>query len=95
MMIWKIWQETNDDYDTFGEAIVTAPDAESAKRIHPASSSYSRYTWNEDNNCWVDRDGEEVVNYDWVKVDEVQVELLGIATGERPSMVLCANFRAG
>jgi hypothetical protein len=95
MMIWKIWQETNDDYDTFGEAIVIAPDAEAAKRIHPASSSYSRYVWSDSMNCWLDVDGEEVTNYDWVKVDDVNVELLGIATGAPSVQVLCACFRAG
>lgn len=95
MMIWKIWQETNGDYDTFIEAIVVAPNAESAKRIHPSSSLHSYYTWSDDKNCWVDPDGEEVMNYDWVTVDQVQVKLLGIATGEPPEQVLCASFRAG
>jgi hypothetical protein len=95
MMIWKIWQETNDDYDTFCEAIVVAPDAESARRIHPASSSYSSYIWSEDRHCWTHSDGSEVINYDWVLIDDVNVELLGIATGEPKRQVLCASFRAG
>ena len=37
LYLWKIYQNENNDYDTYSAAIVVAPDEESARNIHPSS----------------------------------------------------------
>ena len=37
LFIWLISQDTNNDYDTYGQAVVVAPDADSAKFVYPWS----------------------------------------------------------
>ena len=38
LFLWKISQDVNNDYDTYSNAIVVAPDEESARNIHPSMS---------------------------------------------------------
>lgn len=45
MMIWKISQRVNNDYDTYSDAVVVATDAETARRIHPGGEYGDLYTW--------------------------------------------------
>ena len=44
MKLYKIWQEVNNDYDTYDSAIVCAENEEEAKAIHPSNSG-GRYGW--------------------------------------------------
>ena len=92
MMLWLIWQDDIDEYDTYIDAVVVAPDAELARRIHPSSM----FVWSEELSTWVYRDGGEAVDYhSWVNIDNVHVELIGVAMGNMSSRVVCASFCAG
>ena len=60
LYLWKIYQNENNDYDTYSDAIVVASDEESARNTHPIGSwtvepekeinlrsRASSYTWSE------------------------------------------------
>ena len=47
MMIWKIWQDVNNGYDTYSEAIVIAPDDTAARLIHPGGRGYDEWNTSE------------------------------------------------
>ena len=42
MKLWKIWQEVNNNYDTYDSAVVVADTEEVARKIHP----YHGLDWN-------------------------------------------------
>jgi len=98
MMIWKISQSVNNNYDTYDSAAVIAASPEAARLMHPSSPSI----------VWREVDGEFAwaaqkvdgawINYrdeSWARPDEVQVELIGVATGGAEPGVVCASFNAG
>jgi hypothetical protein len=83
MNIYRISQNANNDWDTYDAAIVTAPDIETARRMHPRTGK----PW---------RVGQH--HYDWAHHhDEVTALLLGTYTGPNDDKpyVLLASFRAG
>ncbi len=92
-MIWRISQGRNNGYDTYDSAIVVAPDAEAARRIHPDG----RTVWSEERSLWVESNLHEVEPYDWVPDPEaVDVELVGVALEPFVGMkVICSSFNAG
>lgn len=83
-MIWKISQNVNRGYDTYGEAVVIATDADSARRIHPNNNTI----W-DDTLGWDGRDDE------WTSIANITVELIGVATGDAKPGVVTSSFRAG
>lgn len=35
MKLWRIYQDVNNDYDTYDSAVVAAPDMDAARAMHP------------------------------------------------------------
>lgn len=61
MKIFKIWQEVNNDYDTYDSAVVIAVDENDARTIHPAEVGREikkDYTWCELKDVQVEYIGE-------------------------------------
>lgn len=82
MKLFKIWQDVNNDYDTYSDAVVIAADEEDAKKINP-------------NNIdgFVPVKPSE---YDsWCGIGDVQVEYLGEAKEGSKRSIVCASFHAG
>ncbi len=99
--LWLISQDTNHDYDTYGDAVVVAPDPDTAKTIHPRRmprSHMSMYQWDAEEEVW--RDPELGICDGWleegVTPDYVTVLCVGEADPAfRPGSVNCASYRAG
>jgi hypothetical protein len=83
MKLWKISQTTNDDFETYDEAIVAAETEEDARRMHPGRGLY-----------WSEREQIEGRS-DWVPVKDVKVEYIGEAKPETIRQVIVASFKAG
>ena len=79
MLIWKISQDVNNDYDTYSAAVVIAATEDAARRMHP------RGTLVEDADLL----------YEWASPDDVKVELIGVATGDAKPGVVTASYHAG
>ena len=80
MKLYKIYQETNNNYDTYDSAIVVAESEEDAKTIHPNGSE-----------CH-----ESSKLYDsWVAKSDVFVEEIGIPNEKQERGVILASFNAG
>ena len=107
LYLWKIYQNENNDYDTYSDAIVVAPDEESARNIHPSKqftgppeetdlrSRASSYTWSEVGG-WLYEDGEPAYDSSWASPAHVKVILVGDALpGMIEGHVVCASFHAG
>lgn len=85
MNIYKIYQDTNNDYDTFDSAIVYARDEERAKRLHPGGGINENET-------------EDGTYSSWTAVKNVKVQLIGTAPengDEYNEGVILASFNAG
>lgn len=86
MNIYLIYQNEARGYDTYSDAVVAAPDEETAKKIHP-----NGYIWGAD---W--KPTGYLFNGSWARhPDSVKVELLGVAVEGTKQGVLCASFHAG
>ena len=108
LYLWKIYQNENNGYDTYSEAIVVAPDEESARNIHPfrswtvepekeinLRSRASSYTWSETGG-WLYEDGKPVYDSSWTSPAHVKAILVGEALpGMIDDHVVCASFHAG
>jgi hypothetical protein len=109
MNLYKISQNSNNDYDTYDSAIVAAESEDAARRIHPGDIRWSarhfleyRQTWNDEHEKWFEagfnQSPKEVdsFSYDWVDhIDKVQVELIGVASENVEAGVILASFNAG
>ena len=85
MNLYLIFQEKNDNYDTFDSAIVAARTKKEARMIHPNENKY-------DNN-W---DGKKDGHYgSWVNFEDVDVELIGVAKKGTAKGVVLASYNAG
>lgn len=82
MKIYKIYQNVNNDWDTYDSAIVVAETEEEAKSIHPRG----------DNE--ITTNGKDPYS-PWCKLDDVKVEYLGIAKDELKKGVIIGSFNAG
>jgi hypothetical protein len=87
MNLYKISQNVNTDWDTYDSAIVAAPDADKARVMHPNGIKSDR----------LDRkEPSRFTTGDWVKeIDDVTVELIGIAADGIQRSVICSSFNAG
>jgi hypothetical protein len=82
-----------DGYDTYSDAVVSAPDEDTARLMHPGGAK----TWSSSARCWVypDSDRAPFNSGDWDSDPSgVSVELLGTSVSDR-SRVICASFHAG
>jgi len=92
MNLYKISQTENCDYDTYDSAIVCAPTAQDAQRIHPQEDL--TLVW--DGATWRLPDGRDSNGTTtWVVPEQVQVELVGKAADNIPPGVVLTSFRAG
>jgi hypothetical protein len=85
MKIYLICQNENRGYDTYSDAVVAAPDEDTARTMHPNGyiwevdwkpAGYSRGTWAS-------------------RPDSVKVELIGEAVEGTKQGVICSSFHAG
>jgi len=92
MLIFRIYQGVNQNYDTYSSAIVVASCEAEARSIHPQGD----LTWDPGLGkwCYTDDPDQESWSNSWVSPDAVEVELVGVAhsPGKR---ILCASFHAG
>ncbi len=86
MNIYKIWQNENNDYETFDSAIVYAETEEEARNIHPDVDGYQYY-----DNPWT----KPILNHWASSPDKVMVEKIGETTLDVKSGVILASFNAG
>lgn len=93
-------------YDTFGGAIVAAPDEDTARRTHPRDGSvydapdkaYQYFNaWNQRWDARFDGVAYESVSWrdEWGRPPEVKVELIGVAKEGTKQGVVLASFNAG
>ena len=81
MKLYLIWQEVNNDYDTYDSAVVAALDEEDARSINPQSINF---------------DDWEFIDYNtWTERENVKVEYIGEAADNIERSVICASFNAG
>jgi hypothetical protein len=99
LFLWKLSQDVNNDYDTYGSAVVVSQDPQAARRIHPSTDSRTgemmfRYVQDEGWH-WV-HDGTPYNNSCWVGPKDVQATCVGEAAdwlGE--GAVVVSSFNAG
>jgi len=80
--LYLIWQDSNDDYDTFDSAVVVAESEGKAGMIHPLGGK---------------NDKDDIESMDtWAPPDKVYVKPLGLAAeGLKAGEVICSSFNAG
>lgn len=84
MNIYVISQETNNNYDTYSEAVVCAPSIEVAKTIHP------------NGNMLLTEEDWKYYGYLWCsKIEEVKCKFIGCACFGIEQGVVVASFHAG
>jgi|688.fasta_scaffold1373915_1 hypothetical protein len=84
MNLYKISQIVNNDWDTYDSAIVAAENEEEAKKINPCQ--YAVEEW------WV---GAREYSSWCFKLEDVKVELIGVAKEGIEKGVVIASFNAG
>ena len=97
MLIFKIEQNHNNEYDTYDSAVVVACDEEHARSIHPMGQNIA---WDPELEMWVDADGDDAEwsRSSWVSDPKaVDVKAVGFVTGgsAKPGDVLVASYNAG
>ena len=99
MLIFRIEQSINNEYDTYDMAMVVACDEEHARCIHPMGNNT---VWDPDAEVWIDADGDRktlTASMSWVSDphEHVTVERFGMVTGgsAKPGDVLVSSFNAG
>ena len=95
MNIYRIWQEVNNDYDTYDSAVVVAKNEEDARNMAPDGD-----LWIEGNGWCHMKNGELLPNNtkwgDWCDPKDVQVELMGTTVLEDyPRGVILSSYNAG
>jgi len=82
MKLWLLTNEKVQGYDTYDSAVVAAPDAETARMIHPL---YNTDEW----------DGKAGKYPCWCDAEDVIVQHIGSASLDIQTGVVCAPFNAG
>lgn len=86
MKLFKLSQDTNNDYDTYDSAVVVAADADSAREIHPAKYK---------NEYWWDPE-DPYISHDWAPQADIKAEYIGEAADNlEAGTIVCASFNAG
>lgn len=100
MNLYRLSQSVVSGWDTYSDCVVAAANEDEARRIHPRTYSggceyrvtdqgrfeyrYSdAFKWEEDIDSWC------------TSVEDVHVELLGVAVEGTTAGVICASFHAG
>lgn len=87
MNIYHISQTENRGYDTYSDAVVIAPDVETARRVNPSEYGDVFMTdvdWLDPWTSWAS------------SIDNVKATLIGVAAeNEKLPRVVCASFHAG
>lgn len=94
MELYLIWQDENNNYDTYDSAMVAADSPEDAVLTHPGGYVWKGRSWQQEtaDGTWVDGYG----NGSWTSVPAlVRVEHIGTAKEGTESGVICASFNAG
>ena len=81
MKLWLIWQNVNNGYDTYSDAVVAAETAEQAILTSPSSGP-----------GW---DGKDEDWSSWCSSKDVQVKYLGEAVEGTLADVICSSFHSG
>ena len=89
--LYRISQDTNQDWDTWDSAVVCAESYVQARHMHPSGvSAHIPENWHEDDRCVA-----EHPCFSWAHPSDVEVTWLGGASSEIPIGVICASFNAG
>jgi hypothetical protein len=92
MQLFLIWQTKNQDYDTFSNAVVAAPDARTARRIMPNFSAANDAAPKPPVDILMSEDAARL----WVSSPrDVRVMLLSTTSVFRTPRVVSASFNAG
>lgn len=93
MKLWRISQEQNNDYDTYSDAVVAAPDKETARTIHPDGAIWASKKMD---GCTGWERGEPSRWSSWCDSPHlVTAHLIGDAVPGTEKGVICASFNAG
>lgn len=85
MNLYLISQSVARGYDTYSEAVVAAPDAETARKLHPSGCGLYGVDW-----------GVRYRESSWANhPDAVTADLIGTAVEGTKQGVICASFHAG
>ena len=80
MNIYRLWQEVNNEYDTYDSMVVIASNETEAKSYHPSGG-----TTQETLDGWDS----------WCSLEDVQIELLGKASKKQKAGIVTASYNAG
>lgn len=97
MNLYLITQDVNTDYDTFDSAVVAASCEDDARLIHPSpycGRAESGWKWLPPYAEACDASTESRTSC-WCSAEEVEVKLIGEATGQKAGSVICASYHAG
>lgn len=83
MNLYKVWQDVNNDYDTYDSAVVCAENEDEAKQISV------------DEFGGVPGDPDDFDDSTWTTIDKIQCKLIGIADEDMTKGVVVASFNAG
>lgn len=96
MNLYKISQREKTGYDTYSEAVVAANSVEEARRIHP----HAFFKWIEDHVHWAPSFSDKAPVREecraWANnIENVKVEVIGVADSSVEPGVVLASFHAG
>ena len=86
MKLYKIYQNVNNDYDTYDSAVVCAENELEAVKIHPNGD----YNYEEKEDGMIDKEFGT-----WAKKEYVEAELIGEADENIGKGVIVSSFNAG
>ena len=98
--LYLISQNVNNDYDTFGSAVVAARDEEDARSIHPSPSWLGiSHLPTVAPTAREAKEEKEKKGYNsdetWTIRENVKVRLIGIGSPDVKRGVICASYNAG
>lgn len=89
MYLYFISQNKNNNYDTYGSAVVVAPDEDHARMILPGDGYLDNSQWEELSKSRYSR----IIH--WCERKYVTVKLLGIALPGTKMGIIIESFRSG
>lgn len=91
--LYLIWQEVNNNYDTYNEAIVCANSEDDARNIDPGCQyNWRNNSWHLD---WEDGTSFQRENDHWCNPKDVKVKEIGVANDSLELGAVCSSFNAG
>lgn len=103
MKLYQLWQNVNNEYDTFSDCVVAAETAAEAQRIHPKNYWRKKGSLEDVTPTVGECKREEDESYSplrnlissWACLDAIHVEEIGTAVEGMPSGVICVSYHAG